>query len=318
MDAQDAARRAREEAYNSLESSIYSSRDLIFSSEVETVTTEEQREEYLSATNLAQEWLDEHGFDATTEKLREQLQILNDFKTPILYRRKELRERPTAFAALRNSTATWAGLLQSFKTNATNSASIKIDSKETKSISSAREDSSSSASAESSPSPSPQSVSSLFSDAELESALKAIADAKKWLESKEAEQADLSLHVAPVVTAKEITQKKAELDREIMKVLNKPTKIPPKPKTSSSASKTATKTAQKTATTPLTFEFDQSGATILKTKSAEPSAESSVAEDEEEKEDVVVEQEEEKIEEMEDVVVEVDESEMPTPEHTEL
>ncbi|KAI9363372.1 Hsp70 protein-domain-containing protein [Zopfochytrium polystomum] len=197
MDAQDAARRAREEAFNSLESFIYSSKDFLTTDDVEAVTTTEQRDGFATKISEAQDWLDEHGGSASLEELRRSLKTLKDAHAPILFRRDELRGRAEAFANFYNTTGTYASLISALRGNLTAPVASPDSS-----------DKDSSSEAPATPIVSP------IESAEFDRVLKSVADA-------EARQ---------VVTIKEMELKKAELDMEVMKMFSRPTRRPQQPK----------------------------------------------------------------------------------------
>ncbi|ORY30085.1 actin-like ATPase domain-containing protein [Rhizoclosmatium globosum] len=90
MDDEDAARRAREEAFNNLEAFIYSSQAFLESEVLPSVSTEEQREALSLKVASAQEWLDE-------DKLNE----VKEIRAPMSFRVKELEARPKAVADYR-------------------------------------------------------------------------------------------------------------------------------------------------------------------------------------------------------------------------
>ncbi|KAJ1559160.1 Hypoxia up-regulated protein 1, partial [Cladochytrium tenue] len=244
MDAQDAARRAREEAVNSLEAFIYQCKDFIYTDEVENVTTEEQRESFLAKVAEAQDWLDDDGTTAKLEDLRKKLQGLKSEHSPILRRRDELRRRPAAVEELRNATVTYSQLVTALKLNVTVGAS------------------------EGGPLP-PAS----FTDEEADRVLKSISDTADWLDEMEAAQARLKPHEPPVLLAKDIEAKKTAVANEVMRLLTRPRKpvtSTKKSTTSSSSSSSTTSSSSASTSATETDESETPSPTPTATEETEP------------------------------------------------
>ncbi|KAG0365461.1 Hsp70 protein-domain-containing protein [Gamsiella multidivaricata] len=106
LDALDVAKRAREEARNSLESFLYLGRDLLYRDEVIEVSTEEEREKLSESLSTVSEWLDDNE-DADTVEFQTRLKDLRKLERPISVRAAERISRPKAFASL-NSSVTMA------------------------------------------------------------------------------------------------------------------------------------------------------------------------------------------------------------------
>jgi hypothetical protein len=211
MDAEDAARRDREEALNNLEAYIYSSKDFLTNDDVIEVTTEEQRETFTAKLDEAEEWMYDSGSDAKTDEFRSKLKALKDLRTPIALRRDELEKRPTAAKSLREGLTSMKDLIESMKPNMTL----------------------------------PEEP--LWTEEDVKGAFKVIADIEKWLTEKEEAQSKLEKHVTPVFTSQDVEKKRGELDKEVIKLISKkPKKKPIKPKTTTSTSTTSSKAAQET------------------------------------------------------------------------
>ncbi|KAJ3414859.1 Hypoxia up-regulated protein 1 [Chytridiales sp. JEL 0842] len=211
MDAEDAARRDREEALNSLEGFIYSSKDFLTTDEVEQVTTEGQRETFKAKLDEAEDWMYESGSDAKTEAFRTKLKGLQELRTPIALRKDELEKRPAAAKTLRDGVASFKSLIESMKPNMT-----------------ATED-------------------PVWTEDDINNAFKLMTNLEAWLTEKEAAQSKLQKHEAPVLLSQEIEAKRQEIDRELLKLLAKKPKK--KPTTKKTSSTTSTSSASATTTT---------------------------------------------------------------------
>lgn len=102
LDALDAARRAQEEARNSLESFLYRGRELLYKDEIIEVSTEQEREQLFQSLALASEWLEDNE-DAETPEFQTRLKDLRKIERPMSIRAAERVSRPKAFESLRSS-----------------------------------------------------------------------------------------------------------------------------------------------------------------------------------------------------------------------
>ncbi|KAF9287722.1 hypothetical protein BGZ88_008480 [Linnemannia elongata] len=102
LDALDAAKRAQEEARNSLESFLYRGRELLYKDEIIEVSTEEEREQLFKSLALSSEWLEDNE-DAETPEFQTRLKDLRKIERPLSIRAAERVSRPKAFASLRSS-----------------------------------------------------------------------------------------------------------------------------------------------------------------------------------------------------------------------
>jgi len=102
LDAHDSAKRAREEARNSLESFLYRGRDLLEKQEIIEVSTEEERQKFEESLSLYSGWLDENE-DALMGEFQTRLQNLHKHERPLSIRAAERISRPKAFEALSSS-----------------------------------------------------------------------------------------------------------------------------------------------------------------------------------------------------------------------
>ncbi|KAG0005128.1 hypothetical protein BGZ79_006702 [Entomortierella chlamydospora] len=102
LDALDAAKRAREEARNSLESFLYRGRELLYKDEIIEVSTEEERQTLSESLSTVSEWLDDNE-DADTVEFQTRLKDLRKLERPLSIRSAEHISRPKAFASLTSS-----------------------------------------------------------------------------------------------------------------------------------------------------------------------------------------------------------------------
>ncbi|KAK3830051.1 MAG: Hsp70 protein-domain-containing protein [Linnemannia gamsii] len=102
LDALDAAKRAQEEARNSLESFLYRGHDLLYKDEIIEVSTEEERENFSENLSTISDWLEDNE-DAQTAEFQTRLKDLRKIERPMSIRAAERVSRPKAFASLRSS-----------------------------------------------------------------------------------------------------------------------------------------------------------------------------------------------------------------------
>ncbi|KAI1316575.1 hypothetical protein EDD11_009840 [Mortierella claussenii] len=102
LNALDAAKRAKEEARNSLESFLYRGRELLHKDEIIEVSTEEERQELSDKLSTFSEWLDDNE-DADTAEFQTRLKDLRKIERPLSIRAAERISRPKAFASLISS-----------------------------------------------------------------------------------------------------------------------------------------------------------------------------------------------------------------------
>ena len=103
MDAEDHARRLREEARNGLEAYLYSTRELLYESDFESVSVPEEREKLKALLDETSEWMEDHAETAITSDLESKLGALKKIREPIDIRRREASLRPVAVEALESS-----------------------------------------------------------------------------------------------------------------------------------------------------------------------------------------------------------------------
>ncbi|KAJ3142510.1 Hypoxia up-regulated protein 1 [Physocladia obscura] len=217
MDEEDAGRRAREEAMNNLESFIYSSQAFLESPDLPSVTTEDQRENLAKQVESAQTWLDDEGFDADTETLKNKFKDLKSIRAPMYNRLLELTRRPEAVAALRQAIISVTAFVESIRTNNTIEDHVYFG---------------------------------VYEDSEFEAGFTKIKEAEAWIDEVEKKQAAVAPHETPVFKAREVELKKEELETGVVKLFVKQPKKVVKPKvTTTEPAKKATLSSSTSAST---------------------------------------------------------------------
>ncbi|CAM8987794.1 unnamed protein product [Rhodiola kirilowii] len=96
LDKKDADRRRTAELKNDLEGYIYATREKLETSELESVSTSEERQAFTEKLEEVQEWLYMDGEDANATDFREKLDMLKSIGDPIFFRLSEVSARPAA------------------------------------------------------------------------------------------------------------------------------------------------------------------------------------------------------------------------------
>ncbi|OAY75538.1 Heat shock 70 kDa protein 17 [Ananas comosus] len=97
LDKKDAEKRRTAELKNNLEEYIYSTREKIEdNTEIEKVSTEQERQSFVDKLSEVQEWLYMDGEDAQATEFEDRLESLKAIGDPIFFRLSELTARPTA------------------------------------------------------------------------------------------------------------------------------------------------------------------------------------------------------------------------------
>ncbi|KAF9161259.1 lumenal Hsp70 protein, partial [Actinomortierella ambigua] len=102
LDALDAAKRAREESRNNLESFLYRARELMERDEIIEVSTEEQRKVLSDKLSEVSEWFEDNE-DADRKEHDAHLKTLRDLEQPMSRRAAEKVSRPAAFVTLESA-----------------------------------------------------------------------------------------------------------------------------------------------------------------------------------------------------------------------
>ncbi|KAI8813136.1 Hsp70 protein-domain-containing protein [Cladochytrium replicatum] len=183
MNADDAARREREEARNTLESFVYQSKDLMYDDMIKLIATEKERETFKQLLDETSEWLYEEGEHANTDKLKEKLKAVQGNHRPLIFRRTEHLNRPGAVEKLQEGLKE----LEEFV-----ASEVPYTA------------------------PPP-----LYSEEDLTALDKLRTKTAEWLSSKVAEQGKLHAFDPPVLLTSDIQSRKEEIFNELSRVLLK-------------------------------------------------------------------------------------------------
>jgi len=118
LDKKDAERRKTAELKNNLESYIYSMKEkLEESTDILTVSTEQERQSFAEKLNEVQDWLYMDGEDAQANEFKERLDQLKAIGDPILFRLSELKARPAACENARLYLSELQKIVKNWETN---------------------------------------------------------------------------------------------------------------------------------------------------------------------------------------------------------
>ncbi|TFY61102.1 hypothetical protein EVJ58_g4721 [Rhodofomes roseus] len=218
IDNEEAGKRRREEARNSLEAYIYKLRDLLDDDNQENpfnkCSREAERKRIAESLKETSAWVSDHGDDADTNQLLAKRSVLEQLERPIFHRYEEIKEFPHALNMSQ---------LMNWQT--------RIFMKEAKDGLIAAEEGG---------------PPSKWTASEIEGLQKALSDHEQWLDEWVEKQKKVQMDEDPVILTSEMRARAKTLDNALQKLRNK--KAPKVPKkttsTSSSASADATGTEQ--------------------------------------------------------------------------
>uniref|UniRef100_A0A8C9Y692 Hypoxia up-regulated protein 1 n=1 Tax=Sander lucioperca TaxID=283035 RepID=A0A8C9Y692_SANLU len=242
----DLAKQEREKSLNSLEAFIFETQDKLYQEDYQLVVSEGEKEQMSAKLSEASEWMDEHGYDATTKQLREKLSQLRSLCKDMFFRVEERRKWPERLAALDGMLNTSSFFLRSAKL-------IPEDDQ-------------------------------IFTEVELNMLEKVINETMTWKNQTEAEQEKRSPTERPVLLSKDIESKLALLDREVNYLLNKAKFAKPKVKAKAKNSTSSDKSSKANNTTeekviPPTEESTDTKTEAVQPGEAPPTEESTVHSD---------------------------------------
>ncbi|XP_061606984.1 hypoxia up-regulated protein 1 isoform X2 [Phyllopteryx taeniolatus] len=226
----DLAKQEREKMLNSLEAFIFETQDKLYQEDYQLVVTEEEREQISSTLNEASVWMDDDGYSATTNQLKEKLSQLKHMCKDMFFKVEEQRKWPDRLAALDSMLNTSNIFLRSAKL-------IPEDDQ-------------------------------IFSEVELNMLEKVISETMTWRNETAAEQEKRSPKDHPIMLSKDIEAKLSLLDREVNYLLNKAKFAKPKSKakakntTSSDKSSTANSTAEQKVIPPKEENADKTNESL--------------------------------------------------------
>lgn len=183
----DRDRTRRETALNSLESMVIDAKSRLDTDEYAEVATAEEKEKIRSSCEQISEWLYEEGADADAATYEKRIQEFVKLTDDLYKRVWEHQERPEALKAMRQMLNSSSGFLASAR-NLTKTANPDKD---------------------------------VFTEVEIETLNKLIAETTQWVDKHVAEQKQLKKSEQLVLSVKMIAEKMAVLDREVKYLVNK-------------------------------------------------------------------------------------------------
>ncbi|GAM90755.1 hypothetical protein ANO11243_088000 [Dothideomycetidae sp. 11243] len=287
FDRSDKARIAREEAFNTLESYTYKTRDLLTDVNFEEYSTEAVRTKISELLSSTGEWLYGEGAHASSSVLKEKLAEFTKLINPVQKRREEAKTRPEQVKSLESALNQTKSLLGSMAeqissaaaqaassaTEAVSSASSAVvpDSSTTKDDLDDLEEPETASSSSSSAKPSPSSYSPLYTEEDLSELTATYDSVAEWLKEKLAAQEKLPLYEDAALTLKDIEERATKLQQAMMSLVRKRVRIPPVKKATSSAKKAAsskTKSAKSAASSASSAAGEKVSQATEKVKSA--------------------------------------------------
>eukprot|EP00049_Salpingoeca_infusionum_P004630 m.81907 g.81907 ORF g.81907 m.81907 type:complete len:964 (+) comp12658_c1_seq1:574-3465(+) len=190
-----------EEALNNLEAFVFNTRAKIYEEDFERCSSQEERDSLSEQLSAASEWLDEEGWEAPADILKEKLAALNVTAGKVAYRIAEDASRPIAVQQLKaslNTTSFFLNFVRNFTAHQDNDTAPWIAEKDLE---------------------------------ELENLMNTT---NAWLKTKMDAQDALTCADEVAVTTSSINSKTAKVDRELKYLSRKP-KPTPKPKTNTTA-----------------------------------------------------------------------------------
>ncbi|EOO01868.1 putative heat shock protein 70-like protein [Phaeoacremonium minimum UCRPA7] len=233
FEASDRSRRLREEALNQLEGFTYKVRDLLDSEVFIAASTEEERSTLEKKSSEASEWLYGDGADASREELKKRHKELQDIVILVQKRIEEGSKRPELIQGLKEALNQTNEFVNNIKEkiaeaeawSSSQAASSTASSESSSTVTAAPsaddfagledEDSTSTTTAkdmddvlkERGPVP------PLYKLEDLKESEDLYQSITEWLKEKEAEQHKLGPTDDPVLTVKELTEKREKLDK---------------------------------------------------------------------------------------------------------
>ncbi|XP_068186473.1 hypoxia up-regulated protein 1 isoform X1 [Antennarius striatus] len=179
----DLAKQEREKTLNTLEAFVFETQDKLEQQDYQLVVSEEEKEQISSRLREVSEWMDEDGYAAPTQQLREKLSQLRSLCRDMFFRVEERRRWPDRLAALDSMLNTSSFFLRSARL-------IPEDDQ-------------------------------IFTEVEMNVLEKVINETMVWKNDTVAEQEKRPPTERPVLLSKDIEAKLALLDREVNYLLNK-------------------------------------------------------------------------------------------------
>ncbi|KAI0369349.1 actin-like ATPase domain-containing protein [Pilatotrama ljubarskyi] len=210
VDAEETAKRKREEARNTLEGYIYKLRDLLQdeSSESPFVKCSQSSERKAIAEKVDETlaWLQDHGEDADTMQYIDKRTALESLERPIVHRYKEIEEFPKAL----NNSQMWNWSTRMFLTEAKANLTKELES----------------------------GTVGKYTKEELDELEKTLKDHEAWLNEWVEKQKAVKMNEDPVILSSEMRARAKVLENHLQRLVKKRPPKPAKKPTSSSSSTT--------------------------------------------------------------------------------
>jgi hypoxia up-regulated 1 len=226
MDAEDRSRREREESRNILETQLYASKELLWENDIDLISSEKEKNDLTTQTEMISEWLEDHAESAQTLEFKEKLEILLKLKNSIVLRKKEKETRPVALETFEKTLEQTLHFLQQAQ------PMPKENEEDTDKV---------------------NNETTLYYPSELLSSTKVMVEkSQEWYKKMKADQDQLDLKQDPILLSQDLFQR-ADALNEILKGLGSMGKPrPKKPKTSTkSETTTSTSTSSTSQETPV-------------------------------------------------------------------
>ncbi|KAI0772399.1 actin-like ATPase domain-containing protein [Trametes elegans] len=212
VDAEENAKRKREEARNTLEGYIYKLRDLLQdeSSESPFVKCSQSAERKALAEKVDETlaWLTEHGDDADTIQYIDKRSALESLERPIVHRYKEIEEFPVAL----NNSQMWNWSTRLFLTEAKQNLTREAET----------------------------GAAGRYTKEELDELERALKEHEVWLNEGVERQKARQMNEDPAILSSEMRARAKVLENHLQKLVKKRAPKPPKKTSSSSASSSTT------------------------------------------------------------------------------
>ncbi|KAI0651124.1 actin-like ATPase domain-containing protein [Trametes meyenii] len=217
VDAEESAKRKREEARNTLEGYIYKLRDLLSDDSSESpfvkCSQPSERKALSEKVDNTLAWLQDHGDDATTIEYIDKRTALESLERPVVHRYKEIEEFPKAL----NNSQMWNWSTRLFLTEAKQNLSAELAA----------------------PAGSPPGK---YTKEELDDLEKTLKEHETWLNEWVERQKAVKMNEDPAILSSEMRARAKVLENHLQKLVRKRAPKPPKKTTSSSSSGSSSST----------------------------------------------------------------------------
>ncbi|KAH9851306.1 actin-like ATPase domain-containing protein [Lenzites betulinus] len=221
VDAEESAKRKREEARNTLEGYIYKLRDLLEGGSDDSpfmkCSQAAERKALAEKVDETLAWLQDHGDDADTIQYIDKRTALESLERPIVHRYKEIEEFPQAL----NNSQMWNWSTRMFLTEAKTNLTAELQ-----------------AAAAGTPLPQP----GRYTKEELDELERVLKEHETWLNEWVEKQKSVKMNEDPVILSSEMRARAKVLENHLQRLVKKRVPKPPK-KSTTKTSSTATSSA---------------------------------------------------------------------------